>query len=54
MEYRHLFGNPKYRELWQKSYGNELGRLTQGIPGRVKDTNTLFSYTKKTSQPTAG
>ena len=33
MEYCHLIGNPKYRELWKNSYGNELGRLAQGIPG---------------------
>ena len=33
MEYRHLIGNPEYRELWQNSYGNELGRLAQGMPG---------------------
>ena len=22
MEYRHLIGNPKYRTIWSKSYGN--------------------------------
>ena len=22
MEYRHLIGNPKYRKLWQRSYGD--------------------------------
>ena len=33
MEYCHLISNPKYRELWKNSYGNELGRLAQGIPG---------------------
>ena len=27
MEYRHLIGNPKYREIWGQSFGNELGRL---------------------------
>ena len=25
IEYRHLVGNPKYRELWQYSYRNEVG-----------------------------
>ena len=54
MDYRHLIGNPKYREFWKNSYGNKLGRLTQGVPGRVEGTNTIFSYTRKTSQPTVG
>ena len=44
MEYCHLIGNPKYREMWQNSYRNELGRLAQGMPGRVEED---------TSQPTA-
>ena len=43
MEYRHLISNPKYCEIWGKSYGNELGRLAQRMPGRVDRTNTLFS-----------
>ena len=25
LEYRHLIGNLKYREIWSKLYGNELG-----------------------------
>ena len=33
MEYCHLIGNPKYRDLWQISYCNELRRLAQGMPG---------------------
>ena len=47
MEYRHLIGNPKYRELWKNSYGNELGRLAQGMPGRVEGTDTIFFIHKK-------
>ena len=31
MEYRHIIGNPKYREIWVQAYGNELGRLAQGM-----------------------
>ena len=46
MEYRYLIGNPKYRALWRKSYGNELGRLTQGMTGRVKGTGTIFFVNK--------
>ena len=47
MEYRHLIGNPKYRELWQRSYGDEIGRLAQGMPGRVEGTDTIFFIKKK-------
>ena len=36
---RHLLKNPKYRELWGESYGNELGRLAQEIPGRIEGTD---------------
>ena len=27
--------------MWGKSFGNEIGRLAQGIPGRVDGTNTI-------------
>ena len=54
MEYRHLIGNPKYRKLWQSSHSNELGRLAQGMPGRVKGTDTIFFIKKGMSQTTAG
>ena len=42
LEYRHLIENPKTRETWTHSYGNELGRLAQGMPGRVNGTDTIF------------
>ena len=31
LEHRQLRRHPKYREIWDTSYGNELGRLCQGI-----------------------
>ena len=46
MGYRHLIGNPNYRPLWSKSYRNDLGRLTQGMIGQVKGTNTIFFIDK--------
>ena len=46
MEYRHLIGNPKYREIWGQAYGNELGRLAQGMEGLVKGTNKSFFISK--------
>jgi hypothetical protein len=42
LEYRHLISNPKTKSVWEHSYGNEIGRLAQGMPGRNKGTNTIF------------
>jgi hypothetical protein len=41
LEMRHLLVNPKYKELWGKSYTTELGHLAQGIPGVSKGTDTI-------------
>jgi hypothetical protein len=41
LEMRHLLVNPKYKELWGKSYTTELGRLAQGIPGISKGIDTI-------------
>jgi hypothetical protein len=41
MEMRHLLVNPKYKELWGKSYTKELGHLAQGMPGVSKGTDTI-------------
>jgi hypothetical protein len=41
LEMQHLLVNPKYKELWGKSYTTELGRLAQGIPGVSKGTDTI-------------
>ena len=46
LEYRHLIKHPKYRQIWGVSYGNEIGRLAQGMPGRVIGTNTIFFIDK--------
>jgi hypothetical protein len=43
LEYRHLIANPKTRATWTHSYRNKLGRRTQGMPGRAKGTDTIFS-----------
>ena len=47
MEYRHLIGNPKYRDIWSHGYGNELGRIAQGLKVRVEVTNTVFFVAKE-------
>jgi len=41
MEYRHLMKKPQYKQIWGHAYGNEVGRLAQGMPGRVKGTDTI-------------
>ena len=41
IEYRHLITNPKYRPTWMPAYDKEIGRLVQGIPGVVEETNTI-------------
>ena len=46
LEYKHLIANPNTRAVWQRAFGNELGRLAQGMPGRVEGTNTIFFIPK--------
>jgi hypothetical protein len=41
MDMRHLLVNPKYKELWGKSYMKKLGYLAQGIPGVGKGISKL-------------
>ena len=36
LEYRHLMKREEYQNIWGKSYGNELGRLEQGIGDKIK------------------
>ena len=46
LEMRHLLVNPKYKDVWGKSYTTELGRLAQGIPGISEGTNTIVFITR--------
>ncbi len=47
MEMRQLLHNPKYSNLWGKSYTKELGCLAQGIPGtKGTDTIVFIKYNK--------
>ena len=41
LEYKQLIANPKTRETWTHSYGNEIGRLAQGMPGHNTGTNLI-------------
>jgi hypothetical protein len=42
LEYCHLIANQTTRSAWQHSYGNEIGWLAQGKPGRNTSTNTII------------
>ena len=46
LEYRHLIKKPKVKEQWGYSFGNEIGRLAQGMPGRNIGTNTIYFINK--------
>ena len=46
LEYRHLIRQPEYQEVWGKSHGDEIGRLAQGMKGRVIGINTMFFINK--------
>ena len=41
LEYFHLIKHPNYKTYWGYSFGNEIGRLAQGMPGRNTGTDTL-------------
>ena len=45
LEYRHLIKHPKYKEVWTRSYANELGRLTNGIRDIPGTCNTFAKVT---------
>ena len=50
LEYKQLIAKPKTRATWLHSYGNEIGRLAQGMPGHNTGTNTIF-FIKKDQVP---
>jgi len=50
LEYKQLIANPKRRATWAHSYGNELGRLAQGMPGHNTGSNTI-KFSHKTQVP---
>ncbi len=50
LEYRHLIANETTRATWTHSYGNQIGRLAQGMPGQNTVTNTVF-FIKRNQVP---
>ncbi len=51
LEYKQLVANPKTRAKWTHSYGNKIGCLAQGMPGRNTGTNTII-FIRKNQAPT--
>ena len=46
IEFRHLIKMDKYRDIWMKSFANELDRLAQGIRDMpVTNTIDFIPYT---------
>ena len=48
LEYINLMKRVEYRNIWGKAYGNELGRLAQGIGDNIKGIDTISSPQNKT------
>jgi hypothetical protein len=46
LKYKQLIANPKTQAKWTHSYGNEIGPLAQGMPGRNTGTNTIIFIRK--------
>ena len=46
LKYCHHITRPKYKEVWGDAHGKKNGRLAEGIPGKVEETNTLFFINK--------
>ena len=40
-EYRHLIKGDK-KEIWIKSFANELGQIAKGVGNQIDGTNTIF------------
>ena len=51
LEMRHLLVNPKYKDVWGKSYTTELGCLAQDIPRISEGTNTIV-FIRNSNGPT--
>ena len=46
LSYRHLVNGPD-KIIWETSMANDLGRLAQGVGGRIKGTDTIFFVSKQ-------
>ncbi|CAJ1967947.1 unnamed protein product [Cylindrotheca closterium] len=42
LQYRDLILRNDQREIWTRSFSNEIGQLAQGVGDRIDGTNTIF------------
>ena len=47
LEYRQLHHHPRYKDTWNQSYSNELGRLYQGVCTESTGTGQPVAGTNK-------
>ena len=41
LKYHQLIKHPRFKEVWNRSAADKFGRLTQGIVGQIKGTDTV-------------
>ena len=51
LEYHHLIKHPTFKDDCGYLFGNEVGRLAQGTPGRKEGTNTIKFIKKSKMSP---
>jgi hypothetical protein len=51
IEPRHLIKRPEYKGNWGYRFGNEIGRLAQGMSGQNNGRDTLFFINKSEISP---
>ena len=54
LEYRHLITRSKYKKEWGHSFGNEIIRIAQGMPGRNIGPDSCFFINKQQIPTTDG
>jgi len=50
LNYRQLLWHTKRKKYWQTSSANKVGRLANGVGGRIKGTNTI-KFIRKSEVP---
>ena len=47
INYKQFMRDPKHKKRWSVPSANELGRLANGVGGRIKGTNTIKFIRKR-------
>ena len=51
LNYRQLMRHPEYKQQWSKLSANELGRLANGVGGRIKNPTNTIKFIRKDDVP---